>query len=185
MREKFTNIASVAKYEAKLLSRSWFFKIYLALVVGIAVSGAMFLSEQTYMFENITTLIPYAAVLILNILQSIIVIFMSADYLKRDKELDTSEVFYVRPLTNAEYLFGKVLGTIRPFFIVNLALIVITYIVVHYGFTIDVRLWDFVSYFLIIVIPSLIFFIGVSTAMMLIIGNQAITYLLMLGLSGV
>ncbi|MFI3269631.1 MAG: ABC transporter permease subunit [Rikenellaceae bacterium] len=185
MREKFINIGSVAKYEAKLLSRSWFFKIYLALVVGIAVSGAMYLGDQPYYFENITTLIPYAAVLILNILQSFIVIFMSADYLKRDKELDTSEVFYVRPLTNAEYLFGKVLGTMRPFLIVNLALIFVTYVLVKFGFGIECRLWDFFSYFLIIIIPSLIFFIGVSTAMMLIIGNQAITYLVMLGLSGV
>ncbi len=185
MRERFINIGSVAKYEAKLLSRSWFFKIYLALVAGIAISGGMYLAEEPYKFENISTLIPYAAVLILNILQSFIVIFMSADYLKRDKELDTSEVFYVRPLTNAEYLFGKVLGTMRPFLIVNVVLIFITYIVVQYGFGIETRLWDFFSYFLIIVVPSLVFFIGVSTAMMLIIGNQAITYLVMLGLSSV
>ena len=31
-------------------------------------------------------------------------------FLKRDKKRDTSEVFYVRPLSNAEYVIGKIWG---------------------------------------------------------------------------
>ena len=37
-----------------------------------------------------------------NIAQSVIVIFLAGNFLKRDKKLDTAEVIYVRPMSNAD-----------------------------------------------------------------------------------
>ena len=76
-----SNIQSVAKYESKLLIRSWFFRVFTVLAVIL---------------------------LLLNTGQAVIAIFLASDFLKRDKKLDTSEVFYVRPLSNAEYVIGKI-----------------------------------------------------------------------------
>ncbi|MFI3279236.1 MAG: ABC transporter permease [Rikenellaceae bacterium] len=183
MRQVFTNINSVAKYESKLLVRSWFFMIYMAIAALLVLIGGVILDQASSEFKHATSLIPYAAVLALNIIQSLIIIFMSSDYLKRDKQLDTSEVFYVRPLSNAEYLFGKVAGTIKPFLLLDIVVLGAIYVLAKFGFGLDCSLWDYVSYLLIVIIPSLIFFVGASTVCMLIIGNQAVTYILMLGLS--
>ncbi|MFR9503722.1 MAG: ABC transporter permease [Rikenellaceae bacterium] len=183
MKQQIININSVAKYESKLLVRSWFFMIFMAIAaLLVLVIGAM-LNSNAARFEHATSLIPYLSVLVLNIIQSLIIIFMSSDYLKRDKQLDTSEVFYVRPLTNAEYLFGKVIGTIKPFLVVDIVVLLAIFILSRFGFAIPCSFVDFIMYLFIVIIPSLIFFTGVSTALMLIIGNQAITYIIMLGIS--
>lgn len=183
MKQIFTNINSVAKYESKLLVRSWFFMIYMAIVALLIVAGGLILSSNSAHFQHIASLIPYATVLVLNIIQSLIIIFMSSDYLKRDKQLDTSEVFYVRPLSNAEYLFGKVCGTIKPFLVLDIVALVIMFVLSKFGFGLDCSILDYFTYLLIVIIPSLIFFVGVSTVFMLIIGNQAVTYIIMLGIS--
>ena len=44
----------------------------------------------------------------ISIAQSVIVIFLAGSFLKRDKKLDTAEVIYVRPMSNADYIVGKV-----------------------------------------------------------------------------
>ncbi len=183
MKQIFTNINSVAKYESKLLVRSWFFMIYMAIAALLVVVGGLILSGYSAQFKHLTSLIPYASVLALNIIQSLIIIFMSSDYLKRDKQLDTSEVFYVRPLSNAEYLFGKVCGTIKPFLILDIVVLGAIYVLSKYGFALDCSITDYIAYLLIVIIPSLIFFVGVSTVLMLIVGNQAITYIILLGIS--
>lgn len=59
---------------------------------------------------SIPSNIPYLILLLLNTGQAVIAIFLASDFLKRDKKLDTSEVFYVRPLSNAEYVIGKIWG---------------------------------------------------------------------------
>ena len=39
--------------------------------------------------------------------QSVIAIFLAGSFLKRDKKLDTAEVIYVRPMSNAIISSGK------------------------------------------------------------------------------
>ena len=57
---------------------------------------------------------------IFNIAQSIIAIFLAGSFLKRDKKLDTAEVIYVHPMSNADYIVGKTWGIIQVFVGLNL-----------------------------------------------------------------
>ena len=101
------NILSVAKYESKLLKRSWFFKVFSTLsVLLIGGASVTILEIQKYALSCIPSLAAYNLMLYFNVAQAIVSIFLASEYLKRDKQLDTSEVFYVRPLSNAEYLLG-------------------------------------------------------------------------------
>ena len=75
---------------------------------------------------SIPSNIPYLILLLLNTGQAVIAIFLASDFLKRDKKLDTSEVFYVRPLSNAEYVIGKIWGNLRVFLLLNLIIMGIT-----------------------------------------------------------
>jgi hypothetical protein len=118
-----TNIRSVAKYESKILVRSWFFRIFTLLAVVFLgfFNFAMMLMEDNFglwFAKSVSSNIPYLNLLLLNTGQAVVAVFLSSEFLKRDKKLDTSEVFYVRPLSNAEYVVGKIftspeVGSIR------------------------------------------------------------------------
>ena len=102
-----TNIRSVAKYESKILVRSWFFRIFTLLAVVFLgfFNFAMMLMEDNFglwFVKAVSSNIPYLNLLLLNTGQAVVAVFLSSEFLKRDKKLDTSEVFYVRPLSNAE-----------------------------------------------------------------------------------
>lgn len=187
MKQRLRNIGSVAKYESKLLTRSWFFKIFIIILALIAAIMLMAVGQEQnnliHTLGALPTIVPYIIILYLNIAQSFVIIFLSADYLKRDKQLDTSEVFYVRPLSNAEYLLGKMWGTIKPFLQFNGIFLLILFFIVRFILNINCQIGDFITYYFIVVVPSLIFITGASTALMLTIGNQAITFIIMLGAS--
>lgn len=183
------DIQSVAKYESKVLIRSWFFKVFtfLALVILGFFNFIMLVSEDSggfWLAKSVSSNIPYINLLLLNTGQAIIAIFLSSEFLKRDKKLDTSEVFYVRPLSNAEYVIGKIWGNLRVFLILNLIVLGMAMIfnIISSGVSVD---WlAYITYFLIISIPTLVFIIGLSIFLMLVLKNQALTFILLLGYIG-
>jgi ABC-type transport system involved in multi-copper enzyme maturation permease subunit len=145
----------------------------------------MVLQQNSWETFLIPSNIPYFNMIILNTGQAVIAIFLASDFLKRDKKLDTSEIFYVRPLSNAEYVFGKIWGNIRIFLILNLiitAIAIIFTVAAPAGTSVD--LGAYIFYFLVISIPSLIYIIGLSVFIMLIFRNQAVTFVLLLGYIG-
>ena len=95
----FINIRTIARYERKILSRSWFFRIFSALAIvfiGIFTSAMVF--EQngfTYAMRAVSSNLPYNALFMLNIAQSIVAIFLASDFLKRDKKLALKAIDYI------------------------------------------------------------------------------------------
>lgn len=180
-----SNILSVAKYESKLLMRSWFFKVFATLAIlligGVSVS---IMEMNSHAFNSIPSLVAYNLMLYFNVAQAIVSIFLASEYLKRDKQLDTSEVFYVRPLSNAEYLLGKMWGTIRVFLMLNLMVMVVAFTISYIYLQENASPLSFLLYAFILNIPTLIYIIGLSTFLMLIIKNQALTFVILLGYIG-
>ena len=171
-----SNIQSVAKYESKLLIRSWFFRVFTVLAVTIITffNFQLFVSEDSGGFWIATAIpsnIPYLILLLLNTGQAVIAIFLASDFLKRDKKLDTSEVFYVRPLSNAEYVIGKIWGNLRVFLLLNLIIMAIT---AAFNLTLGEVDWmAYLLYFLLISVPTLIFIIGLAIFLMLVLKNRS------------
>lgn len=180
-----SNILSVAKYESKLLKRSWFYKVFSTLSLLLIGSAAVTVVQTNkFALSCIPSLPAYNLMLYFNVAQAIVSIFLSSEYLKRDKQLDTSEVFYVRPLSNAEYLLGKMWGTIRVFLMLNLLVMIVALTICYIYIPDFVSPVSFLVYFLILNIPTLIYIIGLSTFLMLIIKNQALTFVILLGYIG-
>lgn len=179
------NIQSVAKYESTLLLRSWFFRVFA--VLALLILGFFnFVAIQEWSIIAVPANLPYTILLFLNVGQAVIAIFLSSEFLKRDKKLDTSEVFYVRPLSNAEYVLGKIWGNLRVFFVLNLMIIALTivfnYIGLSKGMSVD---WaSYLYYFLLISIPTMVFILGLAIFLMLTVSNQALTFILLLGYIG-
>ncbi len=181
-----TNIRSVAKYESKLLLRSWFFRVFTilaALFLGFFNGVVMFGNDNgMWMLMAIPSNIPYFSMLLLNTGQAVVAIFLASDFLKRDKKLDTSEVFYVHPLSNAEYVFGKIWGNLRAFLVINILIMGMILIFNIFSTRVDGVDWmAYIFYFLLICIPTLVFIIGFSIFLMLILRNQALTFVILLG----
>ncbi len=178
------NIQSVSKYESKLLYRSWFFKVFATLTVVATIFTAISTLNESRYVESIPTLLGYSLMLTFNIGQAIVSIFLASEYLKRDKQLDTSEIFYVRPLSNAEYLLGKMWGTIRVFLLLNFIVMLVGVIAGYAKLGMGVDVGSFLGYFLLLNLPTLVYIIGLSTLLMLIIKNQALTFVILLGYIG-
>lgn len=182
------NIRVVARYENKTLLRSWFFRIFagLALFIIFSMNIGLFspAGNAGWSFRALPASIPYVNLFIMNLAQAIICVFLASDFLKRDKKLDTTEVLYVRPVTNMEYVWGKTVGIVRLFLGLNLLVLLLGLIFNIVSQDIDLYLPAYLYYLLILSIPTLLFILGFSFFMMSLIRNQAVTFVLLLGYIG-
>ena len=183
----FHYIRSIALYETKTLLRSWFFRIFAIIAIAFLVFfnfGVLIQSNGgTGMWEmkGLPSLIPYVNLLFLNVVQAIIAIFLASDFLKRDKKLDTTEVIYMRPMTNGEYVIGKTLGNLLVFVVLNLIILSIALVFNLITKNVEINGMAYLYYFLLISLPTLVFIMGLSFLVMSLIKNQAVTFVVMLG----
>ena len=185
----FHNIQSIAKYERKTLFRSWFFRIFgiLSILILFMLNFGM-VSEgggSQWIFRAIPSSIPYFNLLILNVAQAVIAVFLASDFLKRDKKLDTTEVIYMRSMTNGEYVIGKTLGNMQVFMILNFAVLGIALIFNSIAQGTHVPWLSYLIYLVLISIPTLVYIMGLSFLLMSLIRNQAVTFVVILGYIGI
>ena len=121
---------TIAKYERKILLRSWFFRIFSALTLFmIFVFNMGEISEvgdRTWVYRAVPSNMPYVAIYLLNIGQAIIAVFLASEFIKRDRKQDTTEVIYVRSMSNASYVLGKTWSILSLFLLVNIVALILS-----------------------------------------------------------
>jgi len=181
------NIRTVAKYEAKTLRRSWFFRLFSigALFILTIMNIALFspIGDEPWNMVSISSAVPLVNLYLLNIGQAIVVIFLAADFLKRDKKLDTNEVLYTRSMSNFEYVIGKTWGILRLFLGLNIMVLSIALLMNIISKNMSIDLMSYISYLLIITVPTIVFSLGLAFVLMSVIRNQALTFLILLGIA--
>src|SRR4030065_623891 len=181
------NIRTVAKYEAKTLRRSWFFRLFSigALVIMTFMNIGLFspIGDEDWELISIPASLPLLNLYLLNIGQAIVVIFLAADFLKRDKKVDTNEVLYTRSMSNFEYIMGKTWGILRLFLGLDVLILLIALVINIISKSMTVDLMSYLSYLLIICVPTIVFSLGLAFMLMSVIRNQAITFLILLGIA--
>jgi len=178
------NIWTVARFEIKTLRRSWFFRIFAGLSVFILFwfdLAVLTIGEVPHTIRGIPACIPYMNILLLNAAQAVIAVFLASDFLKRDKKLDTTEVIYMRNMCNGDYVLGKTLGILVVFLFLNVVTLIIAAIFNIIASDVDLHLASYLYYPLLISIPTLVFIFGLSFLFMVLIRNQAVTFLVLLG----
>ena len=183
------NINTIAGYEVKLLRRSWLFRIFafLALLV-ISTTILWYMTPVLNMFATqwpehaVASQIPFYSIALYNIAQSVIVIFLAGSFLKRDKKLDTAEVIYVRPMSNADYIIGKTWGIVRVFLSLNIITLLITAFLHILIAKAPFSIFPYIFYLFTVSLPSLLFVLGLSFMVMCVVKNQAVTFVIMLGI---
>jgi hypothetical protein len=90
------NINVIARYEEKLLRRSWLFRIFAILALLFISGGIAFWQTNLLTFGGmrndtfwpkiaLSSFMPFTTIYLYNIAQSIIAIFLAGNFLKRDK----------------------------------------------------------------------------------------------------
>lgn len=180
-------IRTVAKNEAKTLRRSWFFRLFSlgAIFIFAFMNFGLFspVGDEPWDLISTPSSVPLVNLYLLNIAQSLVIIFLAADFLKRDKKVDTNEVLYTRSISNFEYVIGKTWGIVRLFLGLNLIVLGMALIMNIISENMSVDLPSYLWYILIISVPTLIFSLGLAFMLMSLIRNQAITFLVLLGLA--
>lgn len=176
-----THINTIAHYEAKTLFRSWFFRIFGALMLLILFFFNIEQIKSNQVMLAVPSTIPYTSVLFFSLVQSIVAIFLASDFLRRDKKLDTTEVVYTRSMSNGDYILGKLVGNLKVFTVFNFVVLGMVLLINIISPNHQVCFQAYIYYFLLISLPSLLFIIGLSFVLMNILRNQAITFAILLG----
>ena len=180
-------IMAVARYEAKLLWRSWSFRIFsiIGLVVLVSTTigiGATF-SRSPHFLSALSSSLPLANIKMLNLYQGIIAAFLATEFFKRDRKHDTTQVIMTRSFSNTDYLLGKFMGIVFVFAALNIVVLVST-LILHLTISDSpFALMTYIVYPLVVGFPTLIFMIGISIFLITLIRNQAVVFILMLAYS--
>ncbi|HDP97653.1 MAG TPA: ABC transporter permease, partial [bacterium] len=181
----FYKIFTVARYEMKTLLRSWFFRIFsiLAIIILTLVNVGIHTSvgRSPWFMNGINSSLPYMNILLLNVVQAIIGVFLASDFLKRDKKLDTTEVIYMRSMTNGDYVLGKTIGILLVFLALNLLVLLLSAVFQIFFSQASFTIMPYLYYPIFISIPTLVFIFGLSFLFMVLIRNQAVTFIVLLG----
>jgi len=183
---EYRKIWANARYEIITLLRGWFFRIFagLSLVIFVTMNIMFFSGANPWiprLFAGFSAAIPYSNMILLNMAQIAVIIFLASDFFKRDRKFNTAEVYYIRSMTNANYLLGKAMGVFILFAALNIIILIIA-LIIHLVFNeISFNYIPYVIYPVLLSFPSFVFIIGLSFLFMHLIKNQAIVVLLLLG----
>jgi len=175
-----------ARYEMMILRRGWFFRIFagLSLAIFVLLNVLFFSKAASYVpriFYGLSASSPYFNMLMFNLAQIVVVALLTSDLFKRDKRINTTDVYYIRSMTNASYIFGKIIGILIIFGILNLSILVIAAIIQYVFGNTNFNILTYLWYFILIPLPAFVFVAGLSFILIRIVKNQAIVVLLVLG----
>ncbi|MCJ7579491.1 MAG: hypothetical protein MUP98_03035 [Candidatus Aminicenantes bacterium] len=183
----FYFIGRIAFYEARLLFRSWGFRIFSGLglilltLINIGLASPSIFSP--YFISSLSGSLPLNSLKLFNVFQGIIVAFMATEFFKRDRRHDSVQVVFARSFSNVEYFLGKVVGIFSVFLLLNIVVLLITF-VIHFFFSNTLfALQPYLLYTVLICLPSLIFMIGLSFVLSSLLKSQAVVFLVLLAYS--
>ena len=180
-------IWTIARFEAKLLNRSWAFRIFNILGVTILMFMSIALGTKVgdapLFLRSLSESVLHSNLIMLNMYQGIIAAFLATEFIKRDQKFDTSQVVFIRSFSNIDYFFGKLLGILSVFFTLNFLVVFATFIIIRFFSTAPFAWEPFILLPLLIGLPTLVFVIGLSLLLVNLIRSQALVFVIILGYS--
>lgn len=181
----FHLVSTIARYEMRTLLRSWFFRIFVILVVvGLGIFNVAMNVEASgapWVYKALAASIPYANLIILNLGQAIVAVFLASEFLKQDKKNDSVEVIYARSMSNGQYILGKTLGILAVFLVLNILVLLLGIGFSFLGSASSQNVLPYFMYPLLISLPTLVFILGLAFFVMVLVKNQAVTFIVLLG----
>jgi len=174
--ESIRKIWAVSWYEVKSLLRSNIFRVY-------SVSALFFLFISTSLaWKAIPSSIPYIMAKNFIVIQTVFGALLAIELWINDLRLHSTETLYVRSITNAGYVTGKVLGIIFVFLMSNTVYMTAGFVVTLTFFSeASVIPITFLYYPLLLSLPAIVFIIGLSLLVTSILKSKALSTVLLMG----
>jgi hypothetical protein len=180
-------IGRIAFYEARLLFRSWGFRIFSGLgLIFLALINIVFVSPSLstpYFLSSLSGSLPLNCLKLFNVFQGIIVAFMATEFFKRDRRHDSAQVVFARSFSNVEYFLGKAGGVFFVFVLLNFAVLVVTSVIHFFFSNTPFSLQPYFLYTVLICLPSLLFMMGLSFFLSSLMKSQVVVFILLLAYS--
>ena len=177
---------AVARFEGRLLWRSWAFRLSALAAVGFLllmqiVFTAPF-SGAPFSFRSFSGALPLTAVRLLNLYLGLVTALLATEFVKRDRQLDTSDAVLANSFTNPGYLAAKMLGI--GLALGGLVAAVLAVVAVNHRFFTDSPFaWQpYVFLPLVGTLPTLALTGGLACLLVTLLRSQAVVLVLMLGL---
>ena len=183
------SIWTVARYEAKLLRRSWLFRVFGVLVVaGIA-------GMELYYFTGVLpgrglwwtgvalgSHIPLYSLRLFTVAAAVMGVFVAAELTGARRKADTLDVVYARPVGNGEYMAGKVAGMLAAFGgLLAVAVAMVLFLHVAVART-PFSAAAYVLYTVGLALPAFVFTLGLALAVGNAVRERAVVLVAALGI---
>ncbi len=183
----FKNLLHVTYYEVLLLSRGWLWWIFVfCILVGIGALQWNVQGGEWSIWPNIAmaSSIPLLNAWLYNIFQSFFVIFLGVEFVWRDRMFTTNDVIRSRPVTNTSYLTGKIFAVMAGCLAVGIVSVLIGYGIYLLGASPRgmFRAWYPVFYLVTLVLPTMVFWVGVALLLSRFILSRGLYLTISLGL---
>ncbi len=175
-----TNIKLIGLYEIRMIKRSNLFKVFIiSSLFGITLFQILIQSNLWPWYDwtlcAIPSAFPYLATYLYSIIQCITLIILISDFSDKSRNLSNAEgIFYTRPISNVEYIVGKVYGIIFLYITVNVIVLIVTLSINIFASETPVNISYYLFYLITMSIPSLIFIIGLTLFISIIIPYRSL-----------
>ncbi len=183
------NILTITKFESKVLWRNWFFRIFAILILFFitmfSIAAFSTAGNSRHFITANSWGVTYAQMILLSIGQAAAIIFLATGIIKKDKKVDTNEVFFARPVSNLDYVLGRAFAIFKLFFWLNVIIVVMGLIFNVTNPAMQFNPMTYVAYPLLSSLPSIVFITGFSFLVVTLIRNQPVSIVLLVGISAV
>ena len=179
------NLKLIAFYNAKLLLRSRLFRLFFLLTFCYVTFCQ--LVTQTMIFSAFGTGLitlpshyPFTSMYMFTMFQIIPLIFLAGSFLSKEKKMDSRDSIYYRPASNIEHIVGMMLGFGGVF--VGAAILCLCIGLIGHSFASlsPLEVWIYPFYLFVIVVPSLVFMLGLSFLVYIIVRHRGLAVLVLM-----
>ena len=181
-----SNINTVARCEANIVRCTWLFRAFaLFSLLGISIlqiviqgnliqwTSVKMIALSSWNMIALSSYVPYLNVYLFGIAQAVVVVFLIAVFLDKDRNIKAIEMMCARSFSNADYMIGKALGVILIFMTLSLVSLVLGAIINIFLSDAPFNGWMYLFYWIVFLFPSLVFVLGLTFLGMGLISNKS------------
>lgn len=181
------NLKVIAVNHSRLLLRSWLFRLFFLFLFGIvfffqAIEQGNLFQEQMGGLTMLPSFFPYVNAYLFTVLQTIPLIFLAGMFLVKKKNMDTMDAVYSRPESNAEYVWGMFWGFFNVFVVMAVCSLCLGLLLHLFASRNPLEVWIYLFYLVTMIVPALVFMLGLSFFIHVRVGSQGIGVLILLGI---
>lgn len=185
----FHNLRVVATYNARLLFRSWTFRLFLLLVFCVVIFYQLLAQTDVLVGMNtglvsLASYIPHQNAYLFSILQVVPLVFLAGTFLGKERKVDSMDTVYYRPESNAEYIVGVSLGFIIVFTLMA-GISLLGGMLLHlFASDSPFDIWIYLFYWVTMIFPGLVFALGFSFFIYTWLRHRGLSILILLVVFG-